>query len=282
MQNTYTQRFTYGYPGLLDGIGPVQSRALVNAALDSANRWTLAIPATVDANATYSVSATGGNIPGGLGSVTAEFQTGGAPSQATLGSGLLAAIQATDIMQFFNAILSGNTITLEALRSGIGYAVTVPSNGTTTNDLTLTEAAIAANSGNIPMGRVVVQLISAKESQLARLPASNAGVRVMGVTGLVRDQERRGYGDQAVYDYYPNHVMDVVHRTANGIWVECDSGELTTSDVVFIDCNTEGKLGRLTTTAANNLALPVGLALVDDATLDYNGLPVILVGVNLP
>jgi hypothetical protein len=282
MQKHYSQRYSFGFPGLLDGIGPVQSRALLNAALDSANRWTIGIPATVDANATYSVSVTGGNIPSSLGSILAEFETGAAPSQATLGSGLLAAIQATDIMQFFNAVLQGNTITLEALRSGIGYTITSPSNATTTNDLVVTEAAIAANSSNIPMGRFVVQLLSASETKMARLPASNTGIRVMGVTGLVSDQERNAIGEAARYEYYPNQAMDVVHRTANGIWVECDSGSLKSSEVVYIDCNTEGKLGRLTTVATNNLALPAGVALVDDATIDLNDVPIVLVGVTLP
>lgn len=282
MQTHYAQRYTYGFPGLLDGIGQVFSRALVNAALDAANKWTIGIPSTVDANKTYSIQAIGGNIHGTVSPLVASFDTGSSPSQATLGSGLLAAIQATDLMQFFNATLEGNTITLEGLRSGIGYTVSVPTNGSTTNDLVLTEATQAALSSNVPMGRFVVQLLSTDGSGVVRLPTSNSGVKVRGVTGLVNDQERRGVGDEAVYEYYPNHVMDVVHRTANGIWVECSAADIKSSQTLYIDCNTEGKLGRLTTVSTNNLALDNNISIVDHATADLNGTPVILVGLGLP
>ena len=270
-QTNYSQTSAKAFPGQVDGLGDMGVRAMINSALDAQNTWTVTTPATVDNSGTYSISVVGGAIPA---AIVASFTTDGSATRAELTAGLLAAIQASDLSQYFAISEASNVITLRALTPNVGYTVTSPTNATTTHDLTLTQTVAASGSTAVPFGRFVVRSTSGTVDSFneARLPATASNVTVAGVAiAPTHAIERGAVGNTAAAQYAANDVMDVIDRTApgGGVWVKCDSGSILPTTTAYIDCNTT--LGVVTATSTSNLALPTGVKIVEPATADPNG-----------
>ncbi|MEM9149524.1 MAG: hypothetical protein AAGB19_03605 [Cyanobacteria bacterium P01_F01_bin.3] len=283
-QTNYSQYHARAFPGQMDGLGGAGVRAMVNSALDAKNTWTIAIPASPDDSADYSVSVSGGAIPV---AIVATYSAGASSTQAEVVAGLLAAIQASDIGQFFAISETSNVITLEALTPNIEYAVTSPTNGDTTADLTVTETLAESASTEIPDGRFVVRSTAGAADNFneARLPTSATNVVVAGVTTPpTHAREHSAVGNSAKAAYQPNDVMDVVTQTVpgDGIWVTCDAGDIGVNTTAYIDVNTADLLGAITATSTSNLALPAGVRIMEPATPDPNGGYVVKVALNLP
>jgi hypothetical protein len=281
MQTNYSQTSAKAFPGQVDGLGDMGVRAMINSALDAKSTWTVTTPATVDGSGTYSISVVGGAIPA---AIVASFTTAESATRAALTAGLLAAIQASDLGQYFAISEASNVITLEALVPNVAYTVTSPTNATTTNDLTLAETVNEAGSTAIPFGRFVVRSTSGTVDAFneARLPTTASNVAVAGVTIAPTHAIERGVvGNGAVGQYAANDVMDVIDRTApgGGVWVKCDSGSILPTTTAYIDCNTT--LGVVTATSTSNLALPAGVKIVEPATADPNGGFVVKVALTL-
>jgi hypothetical protein len=283
MQKNYSLYYTIAAPGQIEGYGSPGIRTFKNSASDVLWSNTIAIPSSVDSNATYSVTLTGGTpgLDGTLipyGSVfTATYTTGSSDTQASVASGLLLAIrQQGSPNGMFNYViptLSGSTITLTSRYAGQNYTIASPSNSVTTNKLTLGTAVSAAYSTPIPFGRFVVGSTSGPVVQpvYARLPATSSNVVVRGVTIAPRTAAvKNAVGPTGQAYYYPDEAMDVIVRSADttGIWVLCDNTVLNTtlSSALYIDCNTSGKLGQLTATSTSNLVVPSGVILVQGFT----------------
>jgi hypothetical protein len=280
-QTSYSQYSAKAFPGQVDGLGDMGVRAMINSALDAKNTWTVTTPATVDNSGTYSISVVGGAIPA---AIVASFATDASATQAELTAGLLAAIQASDLSQYFAISSASNVITLEALVPNVAYTVTSPTNATTTNDLTLTQTVSAAGSTAIPFGRFVVRSTSGTVDAFneARLPTTASNVAVAGVViAPTHAIERGAVGNTAAAQYAANDVMDVIDRTppGGGVWVPCDSGSILPTTTAYIDCNTT--LGGITATSTSNLALPAGVKIVEPATADPNGGFVVKVALTL-
>lgn len=285
MQKVYSQYNAIAFAGQVDGLGTPRVRSLKNVALDTQNTWTIGIPATVDNSATYTVSATGGEIPSG--GISASFATDGSATQAELGAGLFAALKASDFAQYFAISLASNTITLRAVSYGIPYTITSPTNATTTNDLTLTETLAAASSAAIPYGRFVVRKTDAPADSFdeARLPTTASNVEVAGIViAPTHANERTAVGNTAEAAYQPKDAMNVLtHQgSTDGTWVQCDSASLTAGSTLYIDTQVASNRGGLTATSTSNLALPATCKAVSNAALDFNGVPIIKISANLP
>jgi hypothetical protein len=289
MQKNYSLYYTIAAPGQIEGYGSPGIRTFKNSAADVLWSNTIAVPSSVDSNATYSVTLTGattgagstyglGGAPYPFGTTfTATYTTGSSDTQASVAAGLLLAIrQQGSPNGMFNYVvptLSGSTITLTSRYAGQNYTIASPSNATTTNDLTIGTAVASAYSSPIPFGRFVVSSTSGPVDQpsFARLPATASNVVVRGVTVAPRAAAVKNVvGPTGQAFYYPDEAMDVYVRTADttGIWVLCDNTVLNTtlSSALYIDCNTSGKLGQLTATATSNLAVPSGVTLVQGFT----------------
>jgi hypothetical protein len=280
-QTTYSQYSAKAFPGQVDGIGDMGVRAMINSALDAKNTWTVTTPATVDDSGIYSISVVGGAIPS---AIVASFTNDSSATRAELTAGLLAAIQASDLSQYFAISEASNVITLKALEPNVGYTVTSPTNATTTNDLTISESVNEAGSTEIPFGRFVVRSTSGTVDSFneARLPSTASNVVVAGVAiAPTHAIERGSIGNTATASYAANDVMDVIDRTppGGGVWVKCDSSSILPTTTAYIDCNTT--LGVVTATSTSNLALPTGVKIVEPATADPNGGYVVKVALTL-
>ena len=283
VQKTYNSTFPRAVAGQLEGFGSPGVRTFKNSALFAPWSNTIATPATVDNSAAYTVTLVGSEILGGA-TLSATYTSDASATQAELNAGLLAAIRASDLHDYVISTLATNTITLTARKYNVNYTLACTTNGATTNDLTVGSANTAVAAGTIPFGRFVVGLNVSDNFDEARLPSTASGVTVRGVTiapraAVVKDAIVNG---QAYY--YANEAIDVLVRNndATGIWVDAESG-ITANTTVYIDCNTSGKLGRITATSTSNLALPSGVSVIEGSTLLPNGVDyAVLVSVNLP
>lgn len=264
MQKRYTDKFLVATPGQHEGYGEPGVATRVNSALDVMFSVTITVPATVDANATYEVAATGTPFQGSL---SASFVTSGSPTQSALTAGLLSAIRSSDLFQHFYATAAANVITLKARAVGASFTVTAPSNATTTNDLTIGTPVAPSASANIPFGVFVVRKTGVDANNEVRLPDTNTGVAVQGVSFLTHATRKQGIGQEAITAYRPNEALDVYQRdnSCHGIWVRTADSSLGIDDTVYIDCVTTGQQGWLTKTSTNNLALPASCKVVEGA-----------------
>lgn len=282
-QKTYSQYHARAFPGQVDGIGDMGVKTYKNSALDGYNTWTVTTPATVDDSETYSINVAGGAIASG--GLTAEVETDANATQAELNAGLLAAVQATDIVQYFAVSLAANVITLRALTPSIQYTVTSGSNAATTNDLTLAETVNDSISENIPFGVFVGRSTAAPAdgAREARLPKTDSNFVLEGVTiAPTHAAERTAIGEGAVAAYKPNEGMDVMTRTppGDGVWVRTAASNITVDSTVYVDVNTAGQYGWVTATATDNLALPAWASISEGSAADPNGGYVVKLGLN--
>lgn len=286
MQKNYSSRFARAVAGQIEGFGSPAVRTFKNSALDVMWSNTIASPTNGDLDTNYTVQLAGGDL---VNPITATFRTPGVAAPAAIVSaGLLAAIRASELHDKVISTISGTTITLTARKLGVNYTLTCPTNASTTNDLTIGSAVSAVNSSAVPFGRFVVRTTASDGFNEARLPSSNSGVVVQGVTLAPRAAALKDrVGPLAQANYLPNEAMDVAVRNndTTGFWVEAEAGILasTAASAIYIDCNTAGSLGRLTLTSTNNLALPAGVAVIEGSTPGVNpGTFIALVSLNLP
>lgn len=280
-QTQYAQKFPIAFPGSIDGLGTPRIVTRANSALDSEQVYTIAIPATVDDDETYTVALTG---PGITSPIEASFETSASATTAELSAGLLAAIQGSNIVDFFAPTLTAaNQITLTALTVGISYTLTSPTNAATTNDLTIAEAVAPTLSVPIPFGAFVGRstAVPADGFSEARLPSAAANFQITGVTVSTHaNQQVEIAANDPVY--FPGDAMDVLtdSTSTEGVWVKCDDATIAPGDTVFVDVSASNR-GGLTKTSTNNIALPAGCALQSEATLDFNQQPIVKVRVRI-
>mgnify|MGYP001792592841 CR=1 FL=1 len=279
-QKRYGLYFAEAAPGKADGCGLDGITPYKNGGLNAKNTWTIAVPASPDDSDDYSINVEGGLIPSG--GVTASFAADADSTQAEVAAGLLAAIQASEIADYFSVSLSGSTMTLVALEPGIDYTVTSPSDASTTADLTVSETVTAALASKIPFGRYVCQSDADDADDEARLATAASGMRVLGVTRMTYDEPSETIGDNSEGGYRANVGMDVVHQARDGIWVRCDAADIVRTDTVYIDTQEAANLGGLTKTSSNNIAHPASCQLLTGSTQDADGKYCVKVRVNLP
>jgi len=107
---------------------------------------TVSTPATVDNTGTYTITLDGGAIGD---AIEATFVTDADATRAELNAGLLAAIEASDMVDYVTPVLVSNTITLTSNVYGVDYTLACTTNGTTTNDLTIGSATTTVSSGSL-------------------------------------------------------------------------------------------------------------------------------------
>lgn len=250
-------------PGLPTGAGAPVVLPFQNLAMTAKAKWTVGIPATVDANSTYSLTVNG---------QTVSVNTAADTTQAQLGTMLLSALRASmSITMGKTVMLDSNTITITSLNPGEALTVSSTSNASTTNDLTLTEVESSGEEAVIPFGRFVGKKFD-YPNRTAALVSSNSGTYstgndgflVFGVTVNTQATMRVGRGLDAVGGYSPWDTMNVwtSRGNAQGIWVECTPENDITLDDSFGSGNlfiatTPGHEGKLTKddTTYNGLAL---------------------------
>ena len=280
-QTTYAQKFPVAFPGSIDGLGTPRVVTRTNSALDTEQVYTVGLPATVDNSATYTVSLTG---PGITAAIAASFTTDANATTAELATGLLGAIQASSIVDFFSPVATAaNQITLTALRSGISYTLTSPTNASTTNDLTIAEAVAPGSSIPINFGVFVGRNTASPADGFgeARTPVAAANFSLTGVTLSTHANEQIEVGgNQAAY--FAGDAMDVLtdSTSTEGVWVRCDAADIVPGDTVFIDTAASNR-GGLTKTSTDNIALPAGCALASEAVIDFNQQPIVKVRVRI-
>lgn len=283
MQKNYTSAYARAIPGQLEGFGSPAVRTFRNSALDVLWSNTIATPSTVDNTTSYTVTLAGGDLPA---TITVTVTTDGSATQSELNALLLAGIRASAMHDYVVSSIASNTITLRARKPGINYTLACPTNAATTNDLTIGSQTASASSIAVPFGRILVRVTASDALNEARLPSTNSGVSVVGVSlapraAVIKDR----IGNDAIAAYYRNEAMDVLVRSNDtvGIWVEAESGIVasTAYSALYVDCNTTGLLGRLTLTSTNNLQLPAGFGVVEGSTLGPNGENLVLLAVNL-
>lgn len=227
-------------------------------------KWTIAAPATVDANATYTVVVNGESV---------SVSSGAATTQAQLATLLLNALRSRMALTIgHNINLSGSTVTIESLNPGAPITVTCPTNASTTNDLTLTEVAASGDEAIIPFGRFVGRKFD-YPTRAASLISSNSGTYAagqngflpLGITSTTQASMRIGRGLDAVGGYSPKDTMNVWAGKGNsqGIWVECTpENDITIGDSLgttnlFI-ATTSGNEGKLTKDDTTYAGLALG------------------------
>lgn len=216
--------------------------------------WSIVLPATVDNSATYSFT---------VDEIPVSFTTDASATTAELLTGLVAAFnnhpqalgKANIVKGFDRFLLTGKT-PFQTI------AVTVTSNGTTTNDLTVTkEVAAAADSGLIKFGTFVVTHGLSDITGFAVKPPTSASETVLGIAGRTWASEQHGWFNSALVssqtEGYPlNETIDVVTDTgANpGYFVRCIESTIGVNDTLYVSVAAE-TAGWVTTSSGGTIAL---------------------------
>jgi hypothetical protein len=262
-------------PGMPYGQGQPVVLPFTNMAGTKKARWTIAVPATVDANATYSLNV-GGTVVAAV--------TGGATTQAQLSAMLLNAVRAGVAANAGLAItMAANLITIESMNVGAPLTVTSPSNPTTTNDLIVTQVVASGDDSVIPFGRFVGRQFDYPQkaaglinSDSTTYAAGQDGFIVYGVTHTTQAITRVGRGLTAIGGYSPLDVMNIwtARGNAQGIWVETTAendikiGDTFAASAMFI-ATTAGNEGKLTKddTTYDGVALNKKIEVLSDSIL---------------
>lgn len=244
MQKTYGQNFDISRPGFIAGMGMPRTKPYRNAANSLGDVFTIAIPTSPDANASYKIS---------WGAIVAEALTDATPTQAELSASLLTAVRNSDIYGPWVPSLTGNVLTLKSRALGIPQTLTVNTN--TTADLVLTQTVIAANPSPIPFGLFVARK-AGDEAGDARL-VSAVTDKLLGVTLSTYAIERDSIGPDAGVAYQPNEMMDVVDNcnTLDGIWVQTVDLNITIDDAVYV-VPTGVNAGKATRSSGGTITVP--------------------------
>ena len=157
-----------GYIGDRSEFSPLdRDVTLINGAGQAAQVTTIAIPASPDNSTAYSVVVDG---------ITASYTSDGSATQAEVGAGLVAAINATPgVRGQMSASYAGGTLTLTGTFAGISHTVTASggvSGGAIGSPSTSTSAASAAT---VPFGVAVVStgVISGSERLTGTAPSTS-------------------------------------------------------------------------------------------------------------
>ena len=138
-QSTVRARTALGFYG--DGTG--STRTLANVSGQAADVWTVAVPASPDNSTAYSVTVNG---------TTASYTTDGSATQAELGAGLVAAIDASVMNGLLTPSYAGGTLTLTGNFPGIDFTPTV-SGGSGASALgTPSNSTAAASASTVAFG----------------------------------------------------------------------------------------------------------------------------------
>jgi hypothetical protein len=250
-------------PGMPYGQGQPVVLPFTNMAGTKKAKWTIAVPSTVDANATYSLNV--------LGTVV-NAVTGSATTQAQLAAMLLNAVRSGVAANAgLSIIMAENLITIESMNVGAPLTVTSPSNGTTISDLTLTQVIASGDDSVIPFGRFVGRKFDYPDKAAGLINSNSTthaagqdGFIAYGVTHTTHAITRVGRGLSAIGGYSPLDVMNVwVDRgNAQGIWVETtDENDIkigdTFADSALFIATSAGNEGKLTKDSATYSGVPL-------------------------
>lgn len=258
-QRYYGYKFDVAVPGLVSGLGTPRVHYSVNSSNDQYQEVVIAAPASPTADATYRIQMMPSEGHPGF----ADYKTDANPTQAEAGEGIYKAIVASEIYDFYHVSydLVNFEIKLKSRRSGVNSTFTQVAKAPESlpgATVSVTEEQAATTTSPIPYGRFVVRLPGTDDPDEVRLPTTNSGVIVKGVTQETWFNTKNGIGLGARGDEYkPNDVMNVLSHSlqTEGIWVEAD-GEFSVDATIYIDVNRSHLLGAVTTIATNNMALP--------------------------
>lgn len=235
-------------PGMVNGEGTFQCYPYTNT-LGTLEQWTLTLPTTPDASATYSFGVGGYNI---------QAKTDASPTKAELAQALLNAVRAD--AQLFSEIeieldTSTNNLKIWARQCGKSLAIALNPSGQVTNAITTTKTQAASVSGVIPFGRFVGRKSDQFRDPLdgygpATLITATTGFEILGVTLAANYLMKTGRFADAQEGYPYESTMDVMNDTGTfkGVWIECVEPDIVIGDTSYIEVGS----GKLTKNASNS------------------------------
>lgn len=277
-QTYYAAEMAIALPGMYIGMGQYHAMPYLNTASGVQAVYTITPPATVDASATYSIK---------IDNVTVSVSSGASTTTAQLGQLLFNAIRANgEAFRLVDASLNAGTgvITLTSRMFNVAHTITAPTNGTTTNDLTIATVTSPGTSTVIPYGRFVGRTASEAVDTItgispAKLIDSTSGFTVAGVT-MKTFLEKIGRGQDAVSGYPFQSTMSVLTDCVGiqGIWTECVEDNIIIGDTLYVATTGDNK-GKATKTSTSAIDLSSRGRFITGAQAAPDGTP--MVGVYL-
>ena len=249
-----TQRYMPpALPGMVDGMGTFECYPYVNNA-GLAEHWTLTMPTTPTANATYSFS---------VGTNTVRVTTDASPTPAELAAAILSGVR-MDALMFSSIEIelnpTTNVLTVYSRQIGRKLSLSVSTTGSAPIVAARTQEAKTGNS--IPYGRFVGRKADYYKDPLdgfgtASLIDSATGYEVLGATRIATFYQKVGRFEQAQEGYPFESTMDVMNSTGTfkGMWIECVEPDIKQGDPVYISV-ASGHEGKLTKTSSGAIAFP--------------------------
>lgn len=241
-------------PGMVNGFGNPQVYPYINN-VGLLEKWTLTLPATPTANATYKFGVSGYTV-----SVTTDAD----PTKAELAQALLNAVR-TDVLLFSEIEFdreNDDNFTIWAKQVGKKLVITLNPAGEVAAPLTVTRTQETKVGDVIPFGRIVGRTSDRSlyfRDPLdgfgpASLPTSTTGFELLGVTRIANFYEKVGRFQDAKSGYPFESTMDVLNNTGTmeGIWIECLEPDIQIGQPLFCtvgDASTGGKVSRVATGA---------------------------------
>jgi hypothetical protein len=245
MQLEYRRRMLQAIPGQMSGSGLYRTEALRNSAAYTKNKWTLTAPGTVDNSATYTISV---EYKEWDAIESVSVLTDSDATQAELVAALQLALRGNHkINGLLKITTTSTTVVLTARKDGISVTVTCPTNGTTTNDITVAETDAVASPATIGFGLAIVRTAISTQTGgggIGRLP--NTSEVIHGFTRTTDFLQKEGVGEAATSGYIPNDTMNVVTDTGtyDGMWVQTPESTIALTDTVWVsvDSATKGQV----------------------------------------
>ena len=261
-------------PGMLSGTGHPQIFPYQNAA-NGKQKFTITVPGTVDNSGTYTLVFSSDNGEDQTISVT----TSGSATTAELQGLILTAIRQNPVLfRWFTVVVTSATVlTLTVEGRVFPFTITCTTNGTTTNDITVTET-VAASTGSLIKPGLFVATKTTYPAETAALPSANTDA-IVGVTVHTHWLERDAVGLDAEAGYEYLMTMNVLRKTLGfkGIAVRCVE-DLTLASTSLYVVASGANAGMLTTTSTSNIDVSSVVNVQKASTTTY-GTKVALVSV---
>lgn len=267
-------------PGMLNGEGTYQCYPYTNT-VGTLEQWSLTLPTTPDASATYWLNVNGYAV---------SAATDSTPTKAELATALLAAIRAD--AQLFSEIevdldSSSNNFTIWARQVGKTLTITSNPTGQLTNALTITKSQSTTTNPVIPFGRFVGRLSSYYKDPFdgygaASLVNATSGFEILGATVAANYYEKVGRFQNAQEGYPYGTTMDVMRNTGTlkGVWLECVESTIAIGDPAYIAVGA-GNEGKISNTSSGNIALGSAATILSNTQFTFGNRFLVLCRLNL-
>lgn len=276
MQKEYTSRFLVAVPGMFEGTGQGLILPYRNSATSTKETWTVTVPATVNANATYTLTISDVVQP----PISVSVDTGATPpTTAQLRDQLVQQIKFNPV---FNGLVShstgASTVLLTHRLPGRELTVSVSANA---NPLVAAKTTPATNPGWIDFGVAV----TATSSEHARLPAAG-DTTLAGFTVLTEHSQKSTVGSFVDTDirtgYPPRDTMNVLRRCNDlrGMWVPTLETSFNITDPVYVNVTAEHEGWVQKTNANSAIDISAKSSLVEGVTKTFGNLSLVLIHFN--